>query len=698
MTTKMKDLKPNRMRHRIVFLVLMAALLVGIDACGGGSSSAPPVSVSVTASASSIPVNGTATFTAAVMNSSNQSVTWAVKGGSANGTISASGFYTAPSQVPSPAQVTITATPQANTSISGSASITITIGVSISPTSATVQTLNTTSFTAAVQGSTNQSVNWEVNGIQGGSISVGTISASGVYQAPESVPANASSGQTVNVTVEAVAQANASISASATVTITSSNQLAQNLPIELGTSGGNIDDVTTTECAGGTLGSLVTRAGTQYILSNNHVLADEDAGSIGDAIIQPGLIDTASPCSPAGANTVAHLSQFITLQQPAGCTSNCTPPADAAIAQVVTSPTDAVDSAGTIIELGDSAPNSVPTNEAPSSTVFSGTLVPNSTAVAKSGRSTGLTCSTIEATDFDVSIQYTDGLGGPQFTAEYTNQIAVNGGTFSAEGDSGSLIVAQANAEPIALLYGGSSTETVGAPAQTVLNNLADSSGNKPTFVGTSDHAVAGCTSSGADAFNATAPTQTASVAPSAAEFSKADAAANQNASQLMSEHPALLAVGVAPSLDRPTRAAVVLFIRKGQPLVRPIPHNVSGVPTRVISVDSVAKSGLLDQQTTESFVKSAGPPPAANPTAQQLAAAKTVNDKYAASLMKQPGILGVGVTSSLDNPSEAAIMVFVEEGKSHNPIPLELDGIRVRVKSTSKFRAFGWGHQNPRD
>lgn len=688
MTTKMESSKPNRTRHRIVF-ILVLALLAGIGACG--SSSAPPVSVTVAASVSSIPVNGNAVFTANVINSSNQTVTWAVNGGAANGTINSSGLYTAPAQVPTPAQVTITATPQADSAVSGQASITVTIGVSISPASAIVRTLGTTPFSATVQGSSNQSVTWEVNGIQGGSISTGTISASGVYQAPESVPTNASSGQTITVSVEAVPQTNTSSSAVATVTITSPNQLAQNLPIKLGTSGGNVNNIDSTECASGTLGSLVTRAGTQYILSNNHILADMDAGNIGDAIIQPGLIDTSSPCSSVGANTVAHLSQFINLQE-------TNPPADAAIAQVVTSPAS-VDSSGTIIELGDSAPGGIPSDEAPASTILPVTsLVPNSTAVAKSGRSTGLTCSTVEATGLNITIQYTHGLSGSTFNVTYTNQIAINGGTFSAAGDSGSLIVSQAGAQPVALLYGGSDTETVGAPVATVLASLPDSNNNTPTFVGPATrNAVAGCTSSGADAFNATAQTQAATAAPSAAEFSKATAAANANASQLLSEHPALLAVGVSRSLDRPTRAAVVLFVREGQPLVRPIPHNLAGVPTRVVAVNSVAKSGLLDQQTTELFAKAAGPPPVANPTAQDLAAAKTVKDKYAASLMKQPGILGVGVTSSLDNPTEAAIIVYVEEGKSHNPIPLELDGLRVRVKSTSKFRASSWGHPKPR-
>ncbi|MGB6483620.1 MAG: hypothetical protein WBE86_09055 [Candidatus Acidiferrales bacterium] len=673
------------MHRRVLFLIVIAALLAEISC--GGSGSPPPVTISVSTSTTTVAVNGLAFFSATVGNSSNQSVNWAVLGGAANGSISSSGEYTAPATVPNPPTVTITATAQADTSVSGQASVTVTIGVSISPSGASVQALGTTQLTSAVQGTANQNVTWEVNGIPGGSASVGTISAGGLYQAPESVPVTASSGQTTTVTVEVIPQANTTLSASAIVTVTSPNQLSQNLPIELGTSGGNINDEDATECASGTLGSLVVRAGTQYILSNNHVLADSDAGTIGDGITQPGLIDAPNPCFSTGTNTVAHLSQFIDLQE-----SN--PPADAAIAQVVTSPAS-VDSDGTIIELGDSAPNGIPTDEPPASTILPvSSLVPDSTAVAKSGRSTGLTCSTVESTDFEVSVQYQEGLGGNSFTVVYDNQIAINGGTFSAAGDSGSLIVSQAGAQPVALLYAGSSTETVGAPVAVVLASLPDSNNKTPTFVGPATrNAVAGCTSSGTDAFDATA--QASAAQPSAAELAQAEAVKNQNAPTLMSD-PAVLAVGVAGSLDRTDRAAIVLFLRKGQPLVRAIPRNVSGVPTRVIAVNSLPRTGVLDQQSTAAFVKSAGPPAPANPTPQQLAAAKTVKEKYAASLMKQPGILGVGVTSSLDNPSEPAILVFVETGKPHNPIPLELDGIRVRVKSTDQFRAYAWGHPKP--
>ena len=67
------------------------------------------------------------------------------------------------------------------------------------------------------------------------------------------------------------------------------NQVTQTPPVQLGTSGGNIHDASRRFCCSGTLGSLVTKGGVQYILSNNHVLADADAATVGDAISQPGL-------------------------------------------------------------------------------------------------------------------------------------------------------------------------------------------------------------------------------------------------------------------------------------------------------------------------------------------------------------------------------------------------------------------------
>jgi len=150
------------------------------------------------------------------------------------------------------------------------------IAVTIDPTSTIVTVNQITPFKDTVTGTTNTAVNWEVNGVVGGTASTGTISASGAYTAPAQVPNPA------KVTVTVVLQADATKSASAAVTIVSHtpNEAAQSLPIILGTTGGNAKDSSTSgntvTCCGGTLGSLVQRNGAFYILSNNHVLARRD--------------------------------------------------------------------------------------------------------------------------------------------------------------------------------------------------------------------------------------------------------------------------------------------------------------------------------------------------------------------------------------------------------------------------------------
>src|SRR4029078_6285212 len=58
-----------------------------------------------------------------------------------------------------------------------------------------------------------------------------------------------------------------------------------------GVSGGNVNDASTRFCCSGTLGSLVNIGTTQYVLSNNHVLARGDQAVAGEDVSQPGLID-----------------------------------------------------------------------------------------------------------------------------------------------------------------------------------------------------------------------------------------------------------------------------------------------------------------------------------------------------------------------------------------------------------------------
>src|ERR1700688_79636 len=64
-------------------------------------------------------------------------------------------------------------------------------------------------------------------------------------------------------------------------------------PIELGVSGGNIHSFNKkkTVCFSGTLGSMVQDgSGTQFILSNNHVLHDSNRANRGDPTGEPALV------------------------------------------------------------------------------------------------------------------------------------------------------------------------------------------------------------------------------------------------------------------------------------------------------------------------------------------------------------------------------------------------------------------------
>ncbi len=89
-----------------------------------------------------------------------------------------------------------------------------TVSVSVVPTSAAVVIHQSRQFNATVRNSANTAVIWEVNGVQGGNSTVGTIGLTGLYTAPATVPAKAT------VTVTAVSKADATKSASAVVTIT----------------------------------------------------------------------------------------------------------------------------------------------------------------------------------------------------------------------------------------------------------------------------------------------------------------------------------------------------------------------------------------------------------------------------------------------------------------------------------------------
>lgn len=202
-------------RGKFWALLLLPCLLSG---CGGGTST-QAVSVTISPATATVRLLATQQFTATVTGTSNTSVTWSVggvAGGNATvGTISTSGLYTAPGTLPSPNSVTVTATSAADTSKSASATVTIDSGatVTVSPATATLAAGETVQFTATVINISNTAVNWQVNGVTGGSATTGTITAAGLYTAPTGI------STTLTVTVAAVLQADTTRSGSAAVTV-----------------------------------------------------------------------------------------------------------------------------------------------------------------------------------------------------------------------------------------------------------------------------------------------------------------------------------------------------------------------------------------------------------------------------------------------------------------------------------------------
>jgi hypothetical protein len=327
------------------------------------------------------------------------------------------------------------------------------------------------------------------------------------------------------------------------------HQATQTPPVKLGTSGGNINDISRKYCCSGTLGSLVSKGGVQYILSNNHVLARSDQAAVGEDISQPGLVD--SNCQPG--QIVADYSSAAKLG------TNV----DAALAAVRSS---MVDTSGAILDVG------VPASGAATPTVGRG--------VAKSGRTTGLTCASVQAVNTNVRVSYQAGCGtGKKFTVSYTNQVLIQSTTFSAGGDSGSLIVTTDTAQPLALLFAGSTSTTIGNPIGEVMSKLGGI-----TFVGGNNHAVT-CLGGKVAAAEQIAPS------PAQAAIDRVAAIKDHYAPGLMRD-PAVLAVGVGADPDQPGEAAVVIFINQHMPLLRPIPRRLETARTLVFRTDEIRAYG----------------------------------------------------------------------------------------------------------
>src|ERR1700722_11110844 len=88
------------------------------------------------------------------------------------------------------------------------------VTVVLQPTQVSVSLNQSQQFQATVTGTSNKSVTWFAGGVAGGSASAGTISPSGSYTAPNTMPSPPT------ITVTASSNADSSATASAAVTLT----------------------------------------------------------------------------------------------------------------------------------------------------------------------------------------------------------------------------------------------------------------------------------------------------------------------------------------------------------------------------------------------------------------------------------------------------------------------------------------------
>ena len=702
---RLRSHAPGKLPLRLAALLLPPLMLAVAGCAGAGVTAAPSnATFAIAPGASSIDTNCTGCNTTSTLGSSIEQfsatltgggaapVTWSVSGGdsrSGPGAITPSGQYTPPSYLTADrVQVVVTATLNATTS--ATAVLTVTPGFlqPLTPENAALGAngqLAVTAFLAEAGGDNGISfaLSNTPTGSTGGQGSLGPAtcqrstgsftSCTVTYSAPISL---SSTGVTYVVATAAGSSSKTAAGLLLNTAGVSSNPASHQaqLPgsVMLGSSGSdNVDyDIhgnQVADCCGGTLGSLIEDSnGHQYLLSNNHVLARSDQASVGDSIVQPGLID--NTCTPygdgPGTSPVASLTGWLAL-------SSSATNADAAIAQVTAG---AVDPSGSILELGTRQLDGTLAAAPPgvSSTGGKGENGALGQTVGKSGRTTGLTCASISALNLDVNVDYYTDCAEtrPYLTKTFTNQLAMSGNQFSDAGDSGSLVVDTANAEPVGLFFAGGTdasgvSQGVASPATDVLNELRTQlgAGASYSFVGTTDHGVS-CLSYGDNTI----------AAAQARTLTDVDIARTQQAlaqARLMVNPAAgILGVATGKSSDHPGEGAILVYVDENMAVN--IPPLVDCARTLAIPTNARA---VAFGSTPQTPLDTGAPlPPAV------LSAAVIVKQQTARNLMRQnPGFFGVGVGQSLDNPKEAALVIYVDRKKVPAQLPAIIDGLRTR-------------------
>jgi hypothetical protein len=220
----------------------------------------------------------------------------------------------------------------------------------------------------------------------------------------------------------------------------------RNRPLRIGGSIGHY------RVTAGTLGCFVrSRAdGEVLILSNNHVLADENRGKIGEVIIKPGTYDHGRNT----ADAVGKLANFVRLKRAGVNRVDC---ATASVKEQARYNYSKLTGLGKFAGLGTD-------------------VLDEGTSVAKVGRTTGMTHGRVTAFELDNLV-----VGYDMGDIQFDDQIEIEGagdGPFSDGGDSGSLIV-DGELRGVALLFAGSDQGgadgrglTYANPLRTVLDQL----------------------------------------------------------------------------------------------------------------------------------------------------------------------------------------------------------------------------------
>jgi hypothetical protein len=679
------------------FLLLLAA--------GCGAVGASPGGLVINAEKATLDTTNTDQFTARLASGAPASVKWTIAAGQndaslGQGTISTNGTYTPPPLLSrDQVQVQVMATSRSDPSATALYPLTVTPGFVqvLTPETASVAPGGTVQVRGEIAEVNSGAIRWTLSTTPGGENDPGDSYGSvgetrchhsnrsytyctATYTAPRGLP-------TGSPAVFLVGQAAGNSHSAAALHILLNgggfnssglqNQAVQTGYVQMGSSGGNANDYDSrkdasgkeyvNDCCGGTLGALVAdRTGNLYILSNNHVLAESDQARAGDTVVQPALVDL--NCNPQAGRSVGSLRYVVPLQSRQ---TNV----DAALAAA----TPAVDGTGAILQLGPPV-NGMLTAAAPAAgegeALTAGLL--NQLHVVKSGRTTGLTCSTVNTVDLSVQVDYYYDCAEtqPYYTKTYVNQIGMPGASFADSGDSGALVLDASNAQPVGLFFASGADDSnhgfsVANPIQDVLSELGQRSqadGLEFQIAGGAPHPVT-CSN-----YDEHTPPVISSV--SSSQIAAAKSAAESATALLLNN--GILGTAPGKSLDSPGEAAVIVYVDKNKPGIA-VPEVLNGVRTVVIPTDAATLSAHTAPATLPQTDGIHLP-------ADVLRAAAAVQRQSAPQLMADPAFFGVGVTQSYDNPAEAALLVLVDLTKTPRSMPDVAGGLRIRYMRINRL------------